>query len=272
MSEHPTIRLPPRLSAPHAAPLVPIVTFGLDTQACSRVERMIAGASDGHYSYVLIDVDSGATPLLAVVNGGSRTAIRAHRAVCERRADVAQCPVVYLGERKVPADASYVVPSPVAADRLVSMLDRASRTTAAARSGHSGSSLDMDVALQHVRLLVGDASLPTRVQVERILGTYGGHASFQGCCEDIERAVAADLPDVVLLRSHYPDGSGYELCARLLEQYSENGPLAVFLSSSQFPVEIAASEQVGAEGVLEKPLQAEALARIASRRVASHRD
>ena len=255
-----TIRIPRGVEIPYSGGETAVLAFGLEGRASATLERMLATISKLGRVYALITPESKQAPRLCLVNGGSRTAIRRHKAAAQSRRDIANCPIVYLGGFKAPPDAEFVVPTPVAPETLRETMEAALASVAKATT--QSTPTDTCDPLEDLSILVGDAALPLRVQLEKILDQRTQKMTFANSCKEIVACLQRESFSLVLLKCEYPDGSGLELCRTIREASATSAqPIALLSSSSQL-VDGREAHQVGANGVIRRPIDALALQRL----------
>jgi DNA-binding response OmpR family regulator len=109
------------------------------------------------------------------------------------------------------------------------------------------------------RILLADDSPHAQRMGERILTEEGFEVVTVTDGETALLRLADADPDVILVDVGLPVKSGYEVCRYVKAQPRHSHTRVVLLASPLEPVDEAAAREAGADGCLEKPLEASAL-------------
>ena len=118
-------------------------------------------------------------------------------------------------------------------------------------------------------ILVADDDAAIRTVVAQALKREGHRVTTAASLAELERALGAGLPDVLVTDVVLPDGNGLDLVGRLLEQHPEL-PVIVFSARNTLATAVRATE-VGAFDYLPKPFDLNVLAQAVDSALARRR-
>lgn len=124
-------------------------------------------------------------------------------------------------------------------------------------------------------LLIVDDDAAYRASIAAVLSRAGYQTREAATAEAALAAVREERPSCVLLDVHLPDGTGYEVCRELREQYGDTLPIVFVTGERVEPPDRIAGLNVGADDYLIKPVIADELLarlrRLIARAVAEER-
>jgi DNA-binding NarL/FixJ family response regulator len=117
--------------------------------------------------------------------------------------------------------------------------------------------------------LVVDGDTDSRAAVARALERAGYPTRQAATGEEALEAVSRQLPGLVIMETHLPGASGYEICRELRERYGDDLPIIFVSGTRTDETDRVAGLLLGADDYLPKPIQFDhLLARV--RRLTAH--
>ena len=108
-------------------------------------------------------------------------------------------------------------------------------------------------------ILIVDGDARTRAALAATLERAGYATQQAGTSEEAWRAAAGRRPALVILETHLPDGSGYEMCRELRERYGEPLPIVFVSATRTEESDQVAGLLLGADDYLAKPVRPDRL-------------
>ncbi len=99
-----------------------------------------------------------------------------------------------------------------------------------------------------------------RYAMQRMLQGLGYRVLQAGTARDALRMAVENVPDVVLMDVHLPDGNGIDVCRKIrAHQATSNVAVVLHTATSPFDVVQTHGERAGADGFLMFPIESEHL-------------